>query len=188
MSVRRIHVPPTHHDAAEHRRQLATSLTAHYAVDAIGGPDVHDQYMLARNIATYFGWKAWAAQFNGALSLAHSFNIVGVTFQGAGTGTYRIELDQTTILGNPITDYLVPSVSVVAPDAVGEAVFARFQPGAPSPNVDIFTFTLAVSGQDLFDTPYDLGPNDIVFTMGLMNLTHPNHDPLPAAAGDLTGR
>lgn len=153
------------------------TMADHVATDATGGPAVHPQYMLTRNVVTYFPWKAAAVQFNGSLAITHSFNVTGVTDQG--TGVYRIALNQTTINGNAIADFLVPVVSVFTPDSAGEAVFIRFNPGAPAGSIDVYCFTLVVAGQSLFDVDYTLGANDIVWVMALLNVADPNADPLP---------
>lgn len=176
--------PPDYHDAVEHRRQLASGINGtidelieHVAVDGVGGPDVHPQYYLGRNIATYFPWKLMAVEFNGSLTIAHSFNVAGVANQGGGV--YRVTLDQTTVQGNTIRDIIIPSFSVYAPDSTDGQVFISLQPGAPVGALDLYTYTLEVTGQNLFDVPYTLGVNDIVFAMGLGNVINPNHDPLP---------
>jgi hypothetical protein len=131
------------------------------------------------NALTWTPMKGFAVEFNGTLAIQHSYNVTAVTFQGAGTGVYRVQTDQDTINGNPIADVLIPAVNVVAPDALGEAVFARYQPGAPAGFLDVFVFTMAISGQNLLDDPYDLGPNDVVWMSALLNVELLGAEPLP---------
>ena len=131
------------------------------------------------NALTWLELKGFSVQFNGALSMAHSYNVTAVTFQGVGTGTYRVQLTQSTMVGVPIGDRLTPSVQVVAPDASGESVFARFQPGAPTGFVDIYVFTMEVQGQNLFDEAYDIGPNDNVWVAGTINAQVGTAVPIP---------
>jgi len=152
-------------------------MAGHVAVDGVGGPHVHPQHALIRNVVTYFPWKALATQFNGLLVQKHSFNVAGITNPSAGV--YRIEIEQNTIEGTNIAEFLIPLVSIITPDSVGESVFAKFQPGAPAGFVDIYTFTLTISGQNLFDTDYVLGPNDTLWLLGLLNVIDANSDPLP---------
>lgn len=130
------------------------------------------------NGLTWLAVKGVAVQFNGSLTIAHSYNVTGVTSQGAGI--YRVQATQGTIGGQPIADVLLPAVEVVAPDAAGESVFARFQPGAPAGFIDVYCFTLAISGQNLFDTDYTLGANDIVWVNGLMNVQIGTASPVSA--------
>jgi hypothetical protein len=152
-------------------------LAAHVAVDGVGGPAVHPQYTLGRNVVTYFPWKAVATEFNGLLVEKHSFNVAGIT--NPSPGTYRVEIDQDTINGVDIGEFLIPVVSIITPDSAGEGTFARFRPGAPAGFIDIYTYTLTVSGQQLLDTDYVLGANDTLWLLALLNVTDPNADPLP---------
>jgi len=140
----------------------------------------NEELLRQDNGLTWLPLKGFAAEFNGVPTVAHSYNITAVTSPSAGV--YRLEINQTTINGVPLTDMLIPTVEVFAPDAIGESVFARFQPGAPAGFIDVFTFTMTISGQNLFDDAYVLGVNDVVFVNGLLNVQIGSADPLPSAA------
>lgn len=161
----------------ELNRRVSQFSQSHVFLDTIGGPHAHPQYILARNIETYFPWKAVVSQFDGSLVQAQSFNVAGVT--NSSPGVYRIEIDQNTIEGVDIGTILVPVLSIFTPDSLGVSTFAKFQSGAPTGFVDIYTFTLEISGQNLLDIDYVLGANDTVWFLGLLNVNDPNADPLP---------
>lgn len=175
-ALRRVSLHERTSDPHGDRQYTDDELAAHVAVDGVGGPAVHPQYLLARNSTTYFMWKGVVIEFSGTLAINHSFNVASLASQGAGV--YRVEIDQNTINGVDISSLLVPSLAVYAPDSL-EVVSIQLQPGAPAGFVDVYTYIMDVQGNSVFDVPYTLGANDIAWLQGLINVIDPNADPLP---------
>lgn len=135
-----------------------------------------EQYMPRRNLITYYPLKSAVVEFSGDLSIAHDYNVVGVT--NPSTGIYHVQISQTTVEGFDVFTRVIPSVMVYAP-AAAEGALAQFDGGTGGDTFIIHVREFYLAGVNLRIQDYNLAPTETCWFMALANTVNPDADPLP---------
>lgn len=111
-------------------------------------------------------------------TITDEYNVASVTW--LGTGNYRVNLDQTTILGDNIVTRIYPALTVIFAGTTldyGAEVTGGSGPGG---YIDIQVFIRTLQGQNINKTPVDLNIGDTLWLQGYLNVEVAGV-PLPAA-------
>jgi hypothetical protein len=136
------------------------------------------------NALTYSPFKAAMIRFTG--SVGGNPVLVGTAFnatvaKGAGTGIYRITLDQPTIYGvDIIGDQFYPIITLGMDSLIDSFVWSFTDGDAVGGWFEITVYEQVVNGQNLNRIPADMGPNDDMWVSGSLNYISPDSDPIPA--------